>query len=75
MKYAHIAARALNRPLLLEPGYARILFSAIGGRLNFAGLVDAKGAALDPKAMAALCESYLPRARDPRSGADITDTS
>jgi signal peptide peptidase SppA len=75
MKYAHIAARALNRPLLLEPGYARILFSAIGGRLNFAGLVDAKGAALDQKAMAALCESYLPRVRDPWSGADITDTS
>ncbi|WP_171022550.1 S49 family peptidase [Variovorax sp. 3P27G3] len=75
MKYAHVAARALNRPLLLEPGYARILFSAIGGRLNFAGLVDAKGDALDPKAMAALCESYLPRARDPWSGADITDQS
>ncbi|NVM87624.1 signal peptide peptidase SppA [Variovorax sp. SG517] len=75
MKHAHIAARALNRPLLLEPGYARIFFSALGGRLNFAGLVDAKGEALDQKGMAALCESYLPRAVDPWSGADVTDQS
>ncbi|WP_298702653.1 S49 family peptidase [uncultured Variovorax sp.] len=75
MKHAHIAARALNRPLLLEPGYARIFFSALGGRLNFSGLVDAKGEALDQKAMAALCESYLPRAVDPWSGADVTDQS
>lgn len=75
MKFNHVAARALNRPLLLEPSYARILFSAIGGRLNIGGLVDADGAKLDAKAMAALCESYLPRAHDPWTGADTTESS
>ncbi|MGF6692662.1 S49 family peptidase [Metapseudomonas resinovorans] len=41
--YAHIASRVLNTPLLLEPGYARVFFSALSSRLGIASLNDADG--------------------------------
>lgn len=43
MHYPHIAARALNRPLLLEPGYARHFFAALGPRMQMSALTDAQG--------------------------------
>lgn len=43
MNYPHIAARALNRPLLLEPGYARHFFAALGSRMQMSALTDAQG--------------------------------
>lgn len=42
-QFAHIASRVLNTPLLLEPGYARVFFSALASRLNIAEITDADG--------------------------------
>jgi capsid assembly protease len=42
--YPQIASRVLNTPLLLEPAYARVFFSALGSRLNIAELKDEQGA-------------------------------
>lgn len=43
MNYPQIASRVLNTPLLLEPGYARVFFSALANRLNITELGDAEG--------------------------------
>ena len=43
MKFQHIAARALNRPLLLEAGYARHFFAAIGQKMHMSALTDVQG--------------------------------
>ncbi|MCC4261099.1 S49 family peptidase [Pseudomonas aestusnigri] len=43
MSYPQIASRVLNTPLLLEPGYARVFFSALAPRLNILKLQDADG--------------------------------
>jgi capsid assembly protease len=43
LKFQHIAARALNRPLLLEPAYSRFFFAALGSRLGFSSLTDVTG--------------------------------
>lgn len=43
MSYPQIASRVLNTPLLLEPGYARVFFSALAPRLNILKLEDADG--------------------------------
>lgn len=37
----HIAARTLNQPLLMEPAYARVFFSALNERLGADRLIDA----------------------------------
>lgn len=42
-QFAHIASRVLNTPLLLEPGYARVFFSALASRLNITEINDAEG--------------------------------
>lgn len=73
MKHQHIAARALNRPLLLEPGYARFFFAALGPRMGMSVLKDTEGMSLDKDAQLALCETYLPRAINPWTGQDETD--
>ncbi|HYW57687.1 MAG TPA: S49 family peptidase [Polaromonas sp.] len=75
MKYQHIMARALNRPLLLEPGYARVFFSGLGPRFNIAELNDVDGNKLDKAAQVELAAGYLPRVIDPWTGADKTDES
>lgn len=62
MNYQHIAARALNRPLLLEPGYARIFFAAIGSRLDMAALTDAQGLTTLAEQLPAQAASYSVRA-------------
>ncbi|MDN8599023.1 S49 family peptidase [Citrobacter sp. S2-9] len=36
----HIAARTLNQPLLMEPAYARVFFSALSERLGAERLID-----------------------------------
>ncbi|MEH6825610.1 MAG: S49 family peptidase [Motiliproteus sp.] len=41
--YSQIASRVLNTPLLLEPGYARVFFSALASRLGIQSLADAQG--------------------------------
>jgi ClpP class serine protease len=42
-QFAHIASRVLNTPLLLEPSYARVFFSALASRLNITEINDAEG--------------------------------
>lgn len=42
-QFAHIASRVLNTPLLLEPAYARVFFSALASRLNISEISDAEG--------------------------------
>lgn len=42
-QFAHIASRVLNTPLLLEPAYARVFFSALASRLNISEINDAEG--------------------------------
>ena len=39
--YPHLAARAFNQPLLLEPAYARVFFSVLGERFGANKMVDA----------------------------------
>lgn len=58
MKYAHIASKILSRPLMLEPGYASVFFSAFGSRAGFDSLMY-EGRNLDMKKTA---ESYQIRA-------------
>ena len=36
--YSHIAARVLNKPLLIEAGYGQVLLSALGSRLRLSSL-------------------------------------
>ncbi|MCV6587500.1 MAG: S49 family peptidase, partial [Marinobacterium sp.] len=57
---AHISARVLNTPLLLEPGYARIAISGIANRLGIITLQDGDQQ-LDANDMAATAASYQAR--------------
>lgn len=43
MRHQNIAARVLNQPLLLEPGYARVFLGALAPRLGVASLQDEFG--------------------------------
>lgn len=43
MRNQNIAARVLNQPLLLEPGYARVFLGALAPRLGVASLQDEFG--------------------------------
>ncbi|MBT11351.1 MAG: Clp protease ClpP [Oceanospirillaceae bacterium] len=43
MRHQNIAARVLNTPLLLEPGYARVFIGALAPRLGIASLHDETG--------------------------------
>ncbi|MFH4852640.1 hypothetical protein ABCG81_26130, partial [Escherichia coli] len=38
--FPHLAARAFNQPLLLEPTYARVFFSALSDRFGTGRLID-----------------------------------
>lgn len=57
--YQMIAAAALNKPLAMEIGYARVFFSALGLRLGAESLVDGKGVELTPLGMKAVADSYV----------------
>ncbi|QCP50165.1 S49 family peptidase [Trinickia violacea] len=73
--YPHIAARALNRPLLLEPGYARFFFAALSPRLNISELVLPSGESLEGQAIAGVLNAYDPsrgyRAYDVQGGVAV----
>lgn len=75
MKYQHMMARALNTPLLVEPGYARVFFSALGSRFNIAELNTVQGQTLDRAAQVEAAAGYLPRAINSWTGQDETDQS
>lgn len=75
MKNQHMMARALNSPLLLDPAYARVFFSALGPKFNIEQLNDVEGQALDKNAQVVVAAGYLPRSIDPWTGADVTNQS
>ncbi|KJK03574.1 Clp protease ClpP [Pseudomonas sp. 21] len=56
----HIASRVLNTPLLLEPGYARVFFSALAGRLNISELQDVEGQVSTGQKLRMNAESFEP---------------
>lgn len=58
MNYTHIASRVLNKPLLLEPAYARVFFSAMASRLGIESLADAEGQILVGEKLRISAESY-----------------
>jgi capsid assembly protease len=60
--YPHLAARALNKPLLLDASYARIFFAALGQRLQIEALTDVSGQAHSVVQMSALAAGYGRRA-------------
>lgn len=61
--YAHLSARVLNTPLLVEPAYARVFFSALAGRLGIGQLFDVQGEVLSGDKLRLSAESFAP-ARD-----------
>lgn len=56
--YPNIAARVLNTPLLLEPGYARVFFSALSSRLGIQQLQDIDGVILTGDKMHITASSF-----------------
>lgn len=40
---AHIASMAFNRPVLLEPGYARLFYSTLAGRMGVDAIINVQG--------------------------------
>lgn len=56
--YPQIASRVLNTPLLLEPGYARVFFSALASRLGITQLQDAEGQVLTGQKIRMSAESF-----------------
>lgn len=58
--YPQIAARVLNTPLLLEPSYARVFFSALASRLNITELADAEGHILTGEKIRMSAASFSP---------------
>ncbi|PPC77931.1 Clp protease ClpP [Pokkaliibacter plantistimulans] len=51
--YPQLASRVFNTPLLLEPGYARVFFSALASRLGIEQLADADGQVMNRQDMKA----------------------
>ena len=58
MNHPQIAARVFGQPLLLDPGYARVFFSALAPRLNIGRLVDTDGQALEVGEMQELASGW-----------------
>ncbi|HDS4354372.1 S49 family peptidase [Enterobacter roggenkampii] len=57
--YQHLAARTFNQPLLLEPAYARVFFSALSERFGTERLIDATtGAQLAGEELKQLASSW-----------------
>lgn len=57
--YPQVATRVLNTPLLLEPAYARVFFSALASRLGISSLMDADGQVGVGESLRTLAESYV----------------
>ncbi|MCL9783655.1 S49 family peptidase [Vibrio sp. S4M6] len=56
---AHIANQAFNRPIALEPGYARVFYSVLASEMGIGRLIDGStGEVLDAKAMAQEASMY-----------------
>ncbi|UTW01223.1 S49 family peptidase [Marinomonas rhizomae] len=55
----HIASRALDKPLLLDPGYARTFFSALSNRLGITQMVDANGEVMTGEKMHLEASSFM----------------
>lgn len=65
----HIANLAFNRPVALEPGYARVFYSVLAGEMGIGRLIDgATGEVLNTEDMAQSAASY----RDNKS-ASVSD--
>ena len=60
MSLTHIASKVLNAPLLLEPGYGRVFFSALVPRLqmDITQLTDIHGTELTLEDMQAEAQAY-----------------
>lgn len=58
--YPNIMARALNTPLLLEPGYAKVFFSAMSGRLGIEQLQDEQGQLITGEKLRMSAASFAP---------------
>ncbi|HAY4173794.1 TPA: S49 family peptidase [Escherichia coli] len=57
--FPHLAARAFNQPLLLEPTYARVFFSALSDRFGTRRLIDtASGEVISSDEMNALAMGW-----------------
>lgn len=57
---AHIAGMAFNEPLLMEPAYARVFFSALGSELGASGLTLANNdERLEPQDMQGVTASFM----------------
>ncbi|HFZ6065423.1 TPA: S49 family peptidase [Escherichia coli] len=57
--FPHLAARAFNQPLLLEPTYARVFFSALSDRFGARRLIDtASGEVMSSDEMNALAMGW-----------------
>lgn len=67
MNYQHIAARALNSPLLLEPGYARFFYAGLQAHLRITALTDTGGTTLSDGGLKTLAASYQSKPRDGRA--------
>lgn len=61
MKYANLFAKVLSQPLMVDPAYASILFSAFGTRAGFDSLVTSDGSELSHDGMQVMAESYQVR--------------
>lgn len=61
MKYASLFAKVLSQPLMVDPAYASILFSAFGQRAGFESLVTHDGVELNHDGMNVMAESYQVR--------------
>ncbi|MCL1124152.1 hypothetical protein [Shewanella surugensis] len=56
---AHIANVAFNRPIALEPGYARVFYSVLASEIGIGRLIDGMtGEVLDSQGMIQLADSY-----------------
>lgn len=43
LNLAHIATMAFNRPVLMEPGYARLFYSTLAGRMGVDAIINVQG--------------------------------
>ncbi|MBF4307313.1 S49 family peptidase, partial [Vibrio anguillarum] len=56
---AHIANLAFNRPVALEPGYARVFYSVLASEMGIGRLIDGStGEVLDAQRMEQEAASY-----------------
>jgi len=60
MRNQNIAARVLNQPLLLEPGYARVFLGALAPRLGIASLQDEFGLIESQEKLRMRADSFNP---------------